>query len=295
MSETLQISAGEELFCPQCGYSLRGIESARCPECGHTLNWERISQSQIPWVHRKQVGRWRAYWRTLKLTMLDSRAISDEVQRAVKLEDALKFRRMSVWLVFVPLAIAVVGLYGWGLWKSSELSLRAWDKDEPGWVKLGAAMDWGMLPVLLGALYLLLLALTGVQSYFFHPRSIPVVRQNRAVALSYYGCGAVVWLPVSLGSFGLVIGLTVTDGFHRMPLLVTALSWIVGTSLFVLPPICGWINMIRLLGRTTQCGKVRQVVMAVTLPVLWAALIAIVGLGIPAAYAFVCLVVLSLK
>ncbi len=289
------MSAGEELFCPQCGYSLRGIQSERCPECGHVLNWERITQSQIPWVHRKQIGRWRAYWRTLKLTMLDSRAISDEVQRAVKLEDALKFRRMTVRLVFVPLAIAIAGLYAWGLWTSSELSFRAWDRDEPGWVKLAAVMDWAMLPVSLAALYLMLLTLTGVQSYFFHPRSIPVVRQNRAVALSYYGCGAVAWLPVSLGAFALVIGLTAAGTLRRMPLVVTALVWIVGMSLVVLPPICGWVNMIRLLGKTTQCGRVRQLAMAVSLPLLWAALIAIVGIGIPAAYAFVCLVALSLK
>ena len=35
-----------------------------------------------------------------------------------------------------------------------------------------------------------LVLVTGVASYWFHPKSIPVVRQNRTIALSYYGCAA---------------------------------------------------------------------------------------------------------
>jgi hypothetical protein len=181
------------------------------------------------------------------------------------------------------------------LWSSSELSLAAWDREETAWVKLGAAMDWGMLPVLWLALYVLLVTLTGVQSYFFHPRSIPVVRQNRAVALSYYGCGAVAWLPVSLASMVMCIVVSNVDFSRKIPLVVMVLVWIVGVSVFVIPPFCGWLNVIRLLGRSTQCGKVRQWVMGALLPVLWVLLIGIVGLGIPLAYAFVCLVVLSLR
>src|SRR5438128_163233 len=60
---------GHDPFCPQCGYSLRGLnprDSAAaevcCPECGFAVDLRTLQQSIIPWVHRREIGRWRAYW-----------------------------------------------------------------------------------------------------------------------------------------------------------------------------------------------------------------------------------------
>ena len=33
-------STTEDLFCPICGYNLRGVRDPRCPECGFSFTWE---------------------------------------------------------------------------------------------------------------------------------------------------------------------------------------------------------------------------------------------------------------
>ncbi len=34
--------ADEELACPLCDYSLRGLIDPRCPECGYAFEWEKL-------------------------------------------------------------------------------------------------------------------------------------------------------------------------------------------------------------------------------------------------------------
>src|SRR5207249_584070 len=31
-----------DLFCPLCGYNLRGLEQPRCPECGYAFAWRQL-------------------------------------------------------------------------------------------------------------------------------------------------------------------------------------------------------------------------------------------------------------
>src|SRR5262245_15490774 len=57
--------AAAVLLCPQCGYDLQGIDSARCPECGELLDREHLARSRIPWVSRGEIGRAAAYVRTV--------------------------------------------------------------------------------------------------------------------------------------------------------------------------------------------------------------------------------------
>ena len=46
----------DDLFCPECGYSLRGIDSVdRCPECGHGSERARLTASNIPWTYREEI------------------------------------------------------------------------------------------------------------------------------------------------------------------------------------------------------------------------------------------------
>ena len=47
----------EGIYCLDCGYDLRGSTSARCPECGFSLELLRTGESQIPWAHRRELGR----------------------------------------------------------------------------------------------------------------------------------------------------------------------------------------------------------------------------------------------
>src|SRR5207248_9544707 len=136
--------------------------------------------------------------RTVWLAPIDPTVIAHDVQRPVSLADALSFRNLTVWIAFVPIALAasVWFIFLWGRftgWSSNLTNPAA-----PAVAKLAWVLDWLFLPVVLLALFLFLKAIAGVQSYFFHPSWLPVVRQNRAVALSYYACAPLAWTPISL-------------------------------------------------------------------------------------------------
>ena len=106
-------AADEGLFCPECGYSLRGLGgdrpegpagNVRCPECGFAVDLRTLHQSIIPWVHRHEIGRWRAYWRTVRLVSRRPRLVAGEACKPLRIEDAVGFRRITAFLVFLPLA-----------------------------------------------------------------------------------------------------------------------------------------------------------------------------------------------
>lgn len=99
----------ESLLCPDCGYSLRGISSDRCPECGLDLTFIRENRSVIPWVHRREIGLWRAYWRTVWQVIARRREFLREVAKPVSYRDAAAFRRMTLGVVAVAMLIAWCG------------------------------------------------------------------------------------------------------------------------------------------------------------------------------------------
>src|SRR5688572_15202434 len=96
------------LLCPGCGYDLRGIESERCPECGVLVDRAGAVISRIPWAHREQIGKWRAYWRTVRRAMFHPVALAAEVSRPVRFDDAKRFSRRTAllaWATLVPLIL----------------------------------------------------------------------------------------------------------------------------------------------------------------------------------------------
>src|SRR4051794_26214577 len=101
---TTPAAAPIELHCPACGYDLRGIgQSPRCPECGRPRA-HPAEGSHIPWEHRRQIGRVRAYVRTAWLASVRPTHIArDAVDRQVDLAAARSFRRVTVVIAFIPL------------------------------------------------------------------------------------------------------------------------------------------------------------------------------------------------
>lgn len=72
----------EEILCPLCEYSLRGISEPRCPECGYTFEWRDILDPRrrfhpylfehhvtrrLRWFRKTLVGGYRPgrFWRSL--------------------------------------------------------------------------------------------------------------------------------------------------------------------------------------------------------------------------------------
>src|SRR5690349_14795558 len=74
-----------EIFCPECGYDLRSIDSARCPECGTQWDRTQLARSRLPWAARATIGRGRAYARTVWLAIVRPRRVADEVARPVSM------------------------------------------------------------------------------------------------------------------------------------------------------------------------------------------------------------------
>jgi len=286
VSDDLPNPADEgELFCPQCGYDLRGLGSGRCPECGLAIDAPTAgAASRIPWVHGARIGRWRAFWRTAwEATVRPSRLAAD-VAKPVELRDALAFRRAVVWVVWIPIALASAIGYASVL---ADYSLASAAFDWPA-----ALFEVGGVAVALAAAWLWLLLGCGVASYLFHPRRLPVERQNRAVAVSYYACGPLAW--VSLAGVGAVAVMSLSVmGVAGGPLidapLIATIAMFGGAVAALLH------TSVIFVGRATQRGLGRKAVVAVGLPLAWAGLLLLVVGGILGTYLLVATVVLTLR
>ncbi|MFN0135791.1 MAG: hypothetical protein ACKVS9_06700 [Phycisphaerae bacterium] len=118
----------DSLLCPDCGYSLRGISSDRCPECGLDITFIRENRSVIPWVNRREIGVWRAYWQTVWQVIARRKEFLREVAKPVSYREAAAFRRMT--LGFVALAMGI----GWlGMWMLDAEGARSLHADYGVW------------------------------------------------------------------------------------------------------------------------------------------------------------------
>ena len=282
-------AAAEDLFCPACGYSLRGITSERCPECGLTIDRSSTAMSRIPWSHRVRIGRFRAYWRTNLIAILRPGRLADEIRRPVDFRDAQRFRHVTVLLAWAPL----VALGTWGY--LSVIDVRAAPsvppEDRLGWVLEVIALLSSAF-----SLWLFLLAGSGAGSYFCHSRRLPVSRQNRAVALSYYACAPLAWMWLPCGLTALFAAIASQPlGQHGFGATIGASAWLGAIIAVTLIVLAGYVRTIQLMRRTNHRGVLRTLALAAYLPVAWAALCCIIFLAIPAAVAFCSLVILSLR
>lgn len=304
-----QFEQPSELYCPDCGYDLRAIAAERCPECGLEIDRSLLGKSVIPWSHRMRVGRVRALVRTIWLAIRSPQKLSREVARPESYRDAQQFRWTVVFVAWVPLCVmALVWRMDFGPKAIGFLeSLISATGPFPGSTVakpfsggFGIALCWvaGVLvwPVIPVAIAMFLAIVTGISSYFFHPRKLDTIRQNRAVALSYYAAApfALFVIPAIIG--GIAIGVLHTDipvevGEYRVNV---AIGLAVGGSLVA---VFGawWLITLRLLHLTTDCTTSRLITAAVLLPIL-AGFSFLVGCGLfPAICGFVRLIIESYR
>ncbi len=273
-----------ELFCPGCGYSLRGIASDNCPECGLAVDRSAAAVSRIPWEHRRRIGYVRAYWRTL---FTSTARVADDMMRPVLYRDARLFQLITVVIAALPMMVLAAWPLPQKIYAGMGLTLNAWPVTMPP----GYLIDIGV-PLLAGvglqfvapvAILLYLLAMTGVASYFFHPPHLTVVQQNRAIALSYYACASLVLLAVP-GVAGIVFLLLETnepDWWRRDEFIWRALTLAIAVLTPAVTLLLTWFSYLRMLRRATLCSTARTATMGVVLPLAWVALFALIALGIP--------------
>jgi hypothetical protein len=295
------------LFCPACGYDLRAIDSDRCPECGLLIDRTATGQSTIPWSHRHRLGRLRAYWRTCLLVFFRPQQFRAEMDRPVSLADARAFRRVTVWIAYVPIALVVLAVYvatfapptGW------RPLIRAIDRVLPSALRpllasrptdallsVGFTMELLVLASLLIAIWLWLFAAAGVASYWFHPRSLDVQHQNRAVALSYYAAA-----PLALTA--VTVALIVSSAMLNL-VLVTPGAWAAIADAAALGvasiQLSGWwFTSLMMLPATTRCGTIRLVTYFVGLPIAWAMLALWIIGGIVGSAVLLAVVVVTIR
>jgi hypothetical protein len=279
-----------ELYCPNCGYDLRGIDSARCPECGAEIDRSKFGESILPWLHRHQIGRFRAFWRTVRMATFRPKALAEEMSRPARFADAILFRRIVVLHAMItiagPLTLVYLlnGLPGTGsdnlLWSSQD--------------RLGSLLQLAAVPLGWACLAMFFFAITGVGSYFFHPKSISVVRQNRAVALSCYACAPLAYLPVTAILFAIATFVG-TEMVRPSELLLSGMILLVGYAPLALQIIAMIRTPVILLGRTTHTETGRQAGLAIFLPLAWSVLGILLLVIVPAALMMLGLMVLSLR
>lgn len=269
-----QTEHSPELYCPECGYDLRAMTEERCPECGLAVDRETIAKSQIPWTHRAQIGRVSAFIRTVWFVFSKPQVLARQSAKSVSYEDAQKFRWMVVLAGFIPLAAAAL-IARWLTPTSAFVILPA-----IGWPVTPVSAWFDVLTCFMAgiafwaipsiAIFLFLAAITGIPSFFFHPRDLPVVRQNRAIALSYYCCAPLTLMFIPIGLFGLVTFIQMQGlGQVRGTFELGAIALVFGAifSLLTIPYFL--YRSIQLLGNTTHCTLTRLVVSAILIPVLW--------------------------
>jgi hypothetical protein len=151
------------------------------------------------------------------------------------------------------------------------------------------AAGWPLVTMYLCWL-LFLVAATGVPSYFFHPRDIPVQQQNRAIALSYYACGPLAFLTILLLTFTAAV-LTSLVKY----IIVAQVLIVLTLTLPVVAVAAWWLDLIHLARRLVPQRPQRAAYLAVSVPILWFLLALAILVGIPFVFFYFFLIVASLR
>jgi hypothetical protein len=229
------------VLCPRCGYDVRSATSGRCSECGLILDRSAAAASNIPWAHRRQIGRTRALVKTVWLVTVDAGAIRHELARPQLPRDADRFR----WWNAACLAAAL------GIWAAVYLTRHGIDsiavqRTSSGGTPLsGFQQDlfvpWSagttLLPVIPLCLLGLAAYLTGMGRSIVRLRGYPPQHRQRATALAVYALGPLAWLlPASIlysAEYGVRRLGPALPGEFPFVMAATLFAWTAGIALAI--------------------------------------------------------------
>jgi len=277
-----------DLFCPQCGYNLRGLTVDRCPECGKQFDLANLMVSRIPWPQRGEIGAFRAYWRTVWLVTSRTSRFCDELIHPAPYKDAQRFRWITILHAYLAVLAATIAIYVYpSLWyPRSDL------------LKQGYGEIWPVV-VFDGALLLVLAAITGVPSYFLQSRTVPVEQENRAIAMSYYASAPLAWIPLMFllitSVFWVELVFDSIEDAQYLLALCAATAVLLGLLMSPLLPGIWLGGLLGLARRTLRSRPWRIWVMGLLLPIVWIALAVLIPGSMILSVAYVVLVFGSLR
>ncbi len=284
---------GAELRCPACDYDLRALVGDRCPECGLLIDRAALAQSQIPWAHRDRLGSIRAYQRTAWLAWRHPKKLAMCAASPVDVRDARAFQRVTVLLAFVPavvIGIALIVYFGRAYPNSGLPSAGH---------HFGYLLEWLLIAIFAGCVWLFLMAVTSVSQYFFLSTGISETRRERAVALSYYASApiALSGIPLTLIVAASLLANHRWDMYVQVRVIDRISEWLlIGIFITLMLEIGGLVSStLVLLKKSTGCGVGRILATITGLPIAWAVL-AFLFLGLlPFAAIYLALMIVSLK
>jgi fumarate reductase subunit C len=280
MPEALDLNA---VFCTHCAYDLRASTGDTCPECGKPIDQAALRESQIPWLHRRQIGRLRALWATAFFVTFRTKRMAYEIVREVDLKEALRFRRTVVgvlWLAILAV-VAVIFVNSTGdLSDTKFVRFLGW----PVALTIAIAAPLGLLAFLHTA--------TGIHTYWFHPKQLQLETQNRAIALSYFACAPLVYLTLAiiLGTFGgqamnLAEEIHGPDWLSIMGAAALIAAGCVGLTAIIAP----WRVATVMAASVARRGAPGKLTLALGLPVLWTLLLVLLAIGLPLSLGYIML------
>ena len=273
-------TADAALYCPRCDYDLRGLEDvAECPECGQGVDVESLRREAVPWEARRRVGRLgrvQTFWQTVWRVSAHPRRFA--LARALPVDHAaaIWFRRVLCGWLVVHTVLAAAAAVGW---------LDGWD-DAWRMVQASPTDAVVLAGAVLSGLWLFLMGITGVHSYWFHPRNLHPDLQDRAVSLSLYAAAPLAlaplaWLPL-LAAWGVAWATGYVLGAHS-----GVAEWVVfallavGVALVPGAVASAWITIVRLADRLAFRGVWGRLSLLAALPILWALLFLIAAVAVP--------------
>jgi hypothetical protein len=245
-----------DLFCHECGYSLLGLSGDRCPECGRAYDPGELPYARVAWLHRRRIGRWTAYWRTVRHVVFRPTSFATEMCRPVRIsaDDAKRFRRATVYVAATtPLVVAL--LLGWLF--------------GPGgvrWTWYDLALFVGQLAGGWVATVLFLRLATDMPLFIW--QGLPSLPPTELAPLHQYAAAPLALTPVVVVAGVLTQFTSPWPVLSRAVIAAVAAGWLVAC----------WTTPLVLMKAATGCGTRRVVLLGLYLPLHWLLMAAVVGM-----------------
>lgn len=268
-----------DVFCEGCGYSLAGLTGNRCPECGNIFNPNELPFARVPWLHRKRLGRWRAYWKTVAMASFSPGKFARELCRPVRIsvKDAQSFRRTTLWLATISIVVAV---------SAAPLIAALW-LAVPRWWLMWRWWQVHALPTIsllllniaaaIAALQLFLRLMTDMPLFIW--KGLPSLPPSQLAPVHHYACA-----PLAFVAIGAVIGAALVFRLIvAFPLAANEAPFVLGScAVAVVFAIWLWVVALGMMKSSSGASSRRLVAMAIYLPIHWLLAFALASLGMAA-------------